>query len=155
MNSIFVFILLFLSGFLYSQKTYQFEEIAELQKVEKRNLFIFISTDWCKYCQQMKHSVLKNKNVQNLLDQKLYFIHLDAEEKRDIVFSGKKFSYQPHGNNTGLHELAQTFIESEKATSFPYLLILNPSNEIIFQSSGFLNSQEMFSLLENATLHNK
>ncbi len=47
MNTIFVFILLFLSGFLYSQKTYQFEEIAELQKIEKRNLFIFISTDWC------------------------------------------------------------------------------------------------------------
>jgi thioredoxin-related protein len=54
-------------------KTYQFEEIDSLQIIEKRKIVLFIHTDWCKYCQAMKNTTFKNKDIIDLLNERFYF----------------------------------------------------------------------------------
>lgn len=78
-------------------KTFQFEQIDSLQRIESRNIFVFIHTDWCKYCQAMKYTTFKNDRIINLLNENFYFVDLNAEEKRNIDFNNYTFKFKPTG----------------------------------------------------------
>ncbi len=126
----------------------QFEQIDSLQKSEKRNLIVFIHTDWCKYCQVMHNKTFKNEAVIERIKEKFYFIDFNAEDKREIVFNNADFNFKPNGNSSGVHELAIQLGIIDKQISYPTLCILNEKNEIIFQYSGFLNAKELLGILE-------
>lgn len=128
-------------------KTYTFEQIDSLQRTEKRNIVIFIHTDWCKYCHLMKNTTFKNETVLKLLNDKFYFIDLHAEEKRNIVFNQHTFKYKPTGTNTGTHELADQLGNFENKLSYPTLCILNADNEIIFQYPLYINAIDLKDIL--------
>ena len=59
---LFVLLLVIPQGFAQLNKV-QFEQIDSLQTVEKRNIVVFIHTDWCKYCKVMRDKTFKNENV--------------------------------------------------------------------------------------------
>lgn len=144
---LFVSIIL-LPNILVSQiKTYQFEQIDSLQKIEKRNIAVFVHTDWCKYCQTMQNTTFKNDNVVKLLNEKFYFIDLNAEQKKDIVFNERTFKFEPTGLNTGIHELAEQLATVDNQVVYPTLCFLNSNNEIIFQYNQFINSKDISTIL--------
>lgn len=87
--------------------TYTFEKIERLQKIEERPIVVFIYTDWCKYCFAMKKNTFTNNKIIEKLNTSFYFIMLDAEYKKDIIFYDHTFRYKPTGLNTGIHELAE------------------------------------------------
>jgi thioredoxin-related protein len=126
----------------------QFEQIASLQKVEKRSIIVFIHTDWCNYCQAMKHSTFKNKEVIKLINDKFYFTDFDAEEKRKIVFNKASFQFKPNGTNSGVHELAVELGTINKQISYPTLCVLSDKNEIVFQYNSFLSAKDLIKILE-------
>lgn len=135
-----------LPGLCISQMaTTQFQDIEELQKSDKRNIIIFIKTNWCNYCKAMENTTFKNQKIIDVVNQNFYFIELDAEEKRDINFAGKTFHFKPTGINTGVHKLAEALTEGK--TTYPSLIILSPENEIIFQYNGYLRSSEFLEIL--------
>jgi thioredoxin-related protein len=144
---LFVSIILLPNILLSQIKTYQFEQIDSLQKIEKRNIAVFIHTDWCKYCQTMQNTTFKNDNVVKLLNQKFYFIDLNAEQKKDIVFNGRTFRFEPTGLNTGIHELAEQLATVDNQVVYPTLCFLNSNNEIIFQHNQFINSKDILTIL--------
>lgn len=96
----------------------------------------------------MKNSMLKNKEVAGVLKQNFYFIFLDAEEKRDIVFSGHRFKFKPTGIHTGIHELAEQLGTINGQITYPTLSFLNEKNEIIYQQDGFLKPDALAFLLK-------
>lgn len=134
--------------FKAQNQPHQLELISEQRKTEPRNVVVFIHADWCKFCPAMKNYFSKDEKIKNLLDENFYFADLNAEEKREIIFNDKKYSYQPTGINTGLHQLASSMGSVNGVVSYPTLIILNPKNEIIFEYSGFLNATELISILE-------
>lgn len=141
-------IVLFLPLLAFSQlKTYSFTQLDSLQKNEVKNIVVFIHTDWCRYCQSMKFTTFKEKNVIQILNEKFWFADLNAEEKQDIHFNGYIFKYKPTGNNTGIHELAEQLGTVNKKISYPTLCILNANYEIIFQYDQFLSSFDLLNLL--------
>jgi len=129
-------------------KTYFFEQIDSLQAIQKRKVIVFIHTDWCKYCQAMKNSTFKNKEVIKKLNENFYFLTLNAEEKRAITFNAKKFSFNNNGNTSGIHELAYELANFNNQTIYPTICVLNAQNEIIFQQSNYLPSKDFLILLE-------
>jgi thioredoxin-related protein len=131
----------------YAQiNTYQFEQLDSLQKI-KKNVVIFIHTDWCKYCQAMKQTTFKTDNVISKLNTDFYFIELNGEEKRNIYFKEHAFKYVPTGKNTGSHELAEQLGTVDGKISYPTICVLNPNNEIIYQHSQFIRSQDLLEIL--------
>jgi hypothetical protein len=82
------------------------------------------------------------------LKQNFYFIFLDAEEKRDIVFSGRRFKFKPAGIQTGIHELAEQLGTINGQIAYPSLSFLNERNEIIYQQDGFLKPDVLAFLLK-------
>jgi len=140
--------LILLPDISFSQiKSYHFEQIDSLQKIEKRNVMVFFHTDWCMYCQVMKNTTLKNDSVIDKLNNQFYFIHLNAEHKADIVFNGHTFKYKPTGTNTGIHELAEQLATMGNQIAYPTLCFLNSNNEIIFQYNQFINSTDLSTIL--------
>ncbi len=152
MNKVLIVILIFgsilLPALSFSQiKQYQFEQIDSLQKIEKRILVVFIHTNWCKYCEAMKHTTFKNKELINTLNKNFYFINLDAEEKRSIAFNNNTFHYKPTGNQTGINELAEQLGDINGKVSFPGLCILDADNQIIYQHNEFLSAKNFKTIL--------
>lgn len=133
---------------LFAQiKTVRFEQIESLQKIEKRNVVVFIHTDWCKYCQTMQNTTFKNDSIIYKLNTQFYFIDLNAEQKENIVFNGRTFKYKPTGTNTGIHELAEQLATVDNQVAYPTLCFLNSNKEIIFQYYQFINSTDLSTLL--------
>lgn len=124
-------------------KQYKFEQIDSLQKIEKKIVVVFIHTTWCRYCEAMKHTTFKNKDIINTINSNFYFINLDAEEKRNIAFHGNTFQYKPTGDQTGINELAEQLGSINGKISFPGICFLNADNQIIYQDNEFLSAKDL------------
>ncbi|MFV8441301.1 thioredoxin family protein [Flavobacterium sp. LB2P44] len=120
-----------------------FEQIDSLQGVEKRKTIVFIQTDWCQFCHAMKNTTFKNGEIITELNSAFYFVDLNAEEEKTIVFNKTTFQFKPTGNSSGTHELAIALGTISKQLNFPVLCVLNSKNEIIFQHSGYLKPKEL------------
>ena len=126
---------------------FTFEEVEELHQQTPKPILIFLYTDWCKICFGMKKTTFKNKKVIQLINEKFYFIKLNAEEKQDITFLGKIFTYKPTGTNTGMHELAVELGTIKKTIIYPTTIILNTVFEIDAQLTGLYNARKMIGIL--------
>lgn len=135
------------TGFCQLQNR-SFEAIDSLQQIQKRKIIVFIHTDWCQFCQRMKSTTFKNQEITQKLNSDFYFIDLNAEEKRNILFNNQVFKYQPTGNNVGVHELALQLGTINNQIVYPVLCVLNEKNEIILQYSNYLNATDFKQLLE-------
>lgn len=129
-------------------KSYRFEQVDSLQKVQKRPIAVFIHTDWCQYCHGMKNTTFKDKTVINLLNSKFYFVELNAEEERNIRFNNYTFKYKPTGSKTGVHALAEQLGTINGKTAYPLTCFLNEKNDIIYQSDVFLNPKAFVEILD-------
>lgn len=128
--------------------SYQFEQIDSLQNKQKRNVVIFVHSQWCKYCFAMKNTTFMNNDVIDVLNNAFYFIDLNAEEKRSISYRGQIFEYKPTGVSTGLNELAVQLGSPNKKLNYPAIVVLNSLDEIIFHHDAFLNADELLKILE-------
>ena len=126
---------------------FTFEEVEELHQQIPKPTLVFLYTDWCKICFGMKKTTFKNKKVIQLLNKNFYFIKLNAEEKQDITFLGKMFTYKPSGTDTGMHELATELGTIKKTITYPSTIILNTVFEIEAQLAGLYNAREMIGIL--------
>ena len=100
----------------------------------------------------MKKNTFQNTEVIQKLNEDYYFILFNGEEKENITFLGKTFSYQPSGNS-GMHELAKQLTISEKRTSYPTTIILNTNYEIDLLIDGYLNAKKLTSILNKYLKH--
>lgn len=128
-----------------------FEQIDSLQQIERRNMVVFIHTDWCKYCQIMKHHTFENKEVVKTLKTDFYFASLNAESTETLYFNGHTFNFNPTGNNTGIHELAEALGTVKGKVSYPTLCILNSEYEIIFQHNSSLSTENLLDILQKVS----
>jgi thioredoxin-related protein len=126
---------------------FTFEEVEEIHQQIPKPILVFLYTDWCKICFGMKKTTFKNRKVIQLLNEKFYFIKLNAEEKQDITFLGKIFTYKPTGINTGMHELAVELGTIKKTIIYPTTIILNTVFEIDAQLTGLYNTRKMIDIL--------
>jgi len=131
-------------------KHHKFSELDSLQQIEKRSLLVFLHTEWCAYCANMKQTTLKDESIIKILNEKYYFVSFDAEQRDDVLYRDHTFKYLPSGRNTGTHELALAIGRVNGEISYPTLVVLNSNYEIKFQFNSFLSSEEMEKILESA-----
>jgi thioredoxin-related protein len=147
-----LFLLIFFFGIsatgFCQPKSNSFEEIDSLQQIQKRKIIVFIHTDWCQYCQRMKQTTFKNREIIQKLNSDFYFVDFNAEEKQDITFNNQTFKYKPSGNNVGVHELALELGTINNQIVYPVLCVLNEKNEIMLQYNNYLSPKDFKILLE-------
>jgi thioredoxin-related protein len=136
-----------LSIFLSSakaQKYYSFSQLDSLQKIEKKNVVVFVSTNWCNYCKIMEQKVFKKPKIAQQLSNSYHLIKLDAEDKNAIFYRGQNFKYNA---SLGYHEIALSLFANQKLI-FPSLCILNSENQMLYQHQGFTNEASLSQILQ-------
>lgn len=129
-------------------RIFSFSEVEQLQRKTPKPVVVFLHTDWCKFCHAMKTTTLRNEKVIRLLNDSFYMIMLNGEEKKDIVWFGKKFKYKPTGTDTGTHELTTALASIQGKISYPTTTILNSKIEIDLQIGGHVDSKSMQVILK-------
>lgn len=125
-----------------------FDELDSLQSVESRDIMVFLRTDWCKYCKTMERSVFSQKELGQRINDNFWFVAFDGESQSPITFMAKQYEFKPTGLETGIHELAEAIGTIDGQVSFPSLVVIKQSGEVVFQFSGFLNKKRMVVLLD-------
>lgn len=130
-----------------------FEEVDSLRQSQPKPIAVFIHTDWCKYCAQMKATTFKNENVTQLLNEAYYFISFDAETNQPITFNEHTFTFDPNGRRSGTHQLAKALGTIDGKLVYPTFVILNPELEIIFDYNGLMKGKIMTKVLKQLSNH--
>lgn len=131
-------------SFVKAQESYSFNQLDSLQNLKKKNVVVFVSTNWCSFCKTMDQVVFKDAEVAKLLEQKYYFIRLNAEDKNLIAYRNHKFVFN---YSLGFHEMAISLVENGKLV-FPSIFLINDDNEIIYRHEGFINSNNLLKILK-------
>lgn len=147
-----IFLFCFLFSYLANAQLnkYSFAEAEKLMKETHKATVVFIYTDWCKYCETMKNTTLKDEKLMQLLNQEFNYVSLNAEQEKDILFSGHTFKYKKNGNTTGHHELAEQLGAIDGKLTYPVLCVISSDYEIVFQYQGFLSAEELQTVLSNS-----
>lgn len=132
-----------------------FDTLEDKMKTISKPIVIFIHTDWCIYCKNMKKTTFKDPEVIQKLTTDFYFISFNAETRETINFLNHSFHFQPNGHHTGIHSLAVELATVNNKIAYPTTTILNQNYEVIFQHQSFLNAKDLNVILEKISQHDK
>lgn len=136
---------LFYSGLVKAQsQIFGFNQLDSLQRIEKRKVIVFVYTDWCNYCKAMEQKVFKQAEIDKLIQNKFYWVALNAEEKKSISYHGQTFSYK---SSKGVHELALNLMDKQKQLSFPFLAVVDAQDEVLYKRGGFISATALKQVL--------
>ncbi|MDR0229145.1 MAG: thioredoxin family protein [Flavobacteriaceae bacterium] len=131
---------------VYGQpKTMTFPELEKAMKIEPKPVVVFLHTTWCSYCTLMEKKTLKDKDVEQQLNSKYYYVSFDAEQQEDISFFNRVFSFKKRGLKGGTHSLASALSGKD---AYPALVFLNEKLEKVYEHNAYINPKELRKLLE-------
>ncbi|MCW3169227.1 thioredoxin family protein [Chryseobacterium sp. 09-1422] len=139
----FIFLMLSVSGFCFSQiKSGTFSELENL-KHNKKPIIIHLYTDWCSICKIESFKLNKDKELVKIISYNFHFINFEAEKtKEKIIFQGKEFNYLSNGNS-GIHELALALSKNKSQPVYPLWIILDENQEMFYYHEGEFKPEKM------------
>lgn len=127
---------------------HSFESADSLSRTDPKPYVIFVRTTWCKICEMMEHSTLKDPRVVEILNNDFYFIDFYADENRTVEFGKKSYYFEPTGNGTGTNELAYELASIDGKLIFPTLVFMDTSHKILLKKHSFTDSATLLELLK-------
>lgn len=125
-------------------KWLSFEQAVELNKKEKRKIFIDVYTDWCGWCKVMDKNTFSEPTVAKLLNEKFYPVKFDAEQREDVIFNGTTFKFVPYGNK-GSHQLAMALLNNQM--SYPTVVFMDEEYKAAYPIAGYRKADEFHKFL--------
>ena len=119
------------------------EDLTALQMNEERPVIIFLTAEWCTYCERIKETSFKQKEIISVLNDDFYYVEFDIEQKNTITIGEQEFVFVPSGVDTGIHQFAEAIGTVDGVVSTPTFVVLNARWEIVYQYNGFMNQQEI------------
>ena len=116
-------------------KWLSFEEAIALNKKSPKKILVDVYTNWCYYCKVMDKKTYSNPEIIAYINTHFYPVKLNAEQKEDITFNGKKYKYIAKGRR-GYHELAAAILEGK--LSYPTTVFFDAKEKVITRLPGYL-----------------
>ena len=136
-------ILLLVSVYAKAQINWiSFEELPEKMREQPKKVFIFLETDWCKFCKMMKLTTFEDTAVINKLNKDYYCLRFNAESKKEVSFLGKKYAYNTSGEFVGKHQLAVFLGKNNNQLQFPTSVFLDEQFQFYSRTSTYLSAKE-------------
>lgn len=129
---------------IYGQQTVSFAELPKKMAYAPRPIVIKIYTDWCSICKLQDRQISKNKEVKKLLDEKYYYLELNAETRKTLLFNGRAYTFIPNGTG-GINSLAAELCQSQ---NYPCWVFLSPDYKAISTYNGLLKPAQLLEILQ-------
>ena len=121
-------------------KWHTFQEAVELNKKEKRKIYIDVFTQWCGWCKVMDKNTFTNPVIAKYINEHFYAVKLDAEMKDTVVFNNYKFiNPNPNGMRSP-HQLAASLLDNK--LSYPSAVFLDENFNRLFYLQSYLSPQQ-------------
>ncbi len=118
-------------------KWLSWEEVIELQKLEKRKILVDIYTDWCGWCKRMDKTTFSDDSIATYINKNYYAVKFNAEYKEPIKLGDKVYNFVKKANQKGRghHELALALTMGR--LSYPSTVFLNEETQVIQSIPGY------------------
>jgi len=114
------------------------EEAIEMNKKAPRKIVVDIYTDWCGWCKRMDASTFAQPEIADYINSNYYAVKFDAEQREDILFKGKTYSYVANGRR-GYHALAAEITGG--MLSYPTTVFLDEDMNVIQAIKGYKDAK--------------
>lgn len=138
-----------LSSNVVSQETINWltwEEALELNRAEKKKFLIDVHTEWCTWCKKMDERTFQKENIAKFANENYYAVKFDAEQKEDIIFNNKIYSYVAGFGKKGYHELAEEIMNGRM--SYPTVVFIDEDLNVIQPIPGFQNASTFSMIMD-------
>lgn len=115
------------------------EEALAKSAVNKKKIIVDVYTDWCGWCKRMDASTFQEPHIADYVNEHFYAVRFDAEQKEDIVFQGKTYSFVKNGRR-GYHELAAEITRGR--LSYPTIVFLDEEQRVIQPVPGYKSAEQ-------------
>jgi len=126
---------------------YKIEQLDSLQQREPRPVLVFMYTNWCVYCKQMRYTTFKNKKLVEVLNKQFYVVAFNGEQKSTVYFRSRKFEFIATGDGTGYHQLLFALGMPRNEIGYPSISFLKADLTVIDNASGYLSAKELLTAI--------
>ena len=71
------------------------QELQDAYAKDPKPILVDVYTSWCGWCKVMDRETYSNDKVADYINAHYYAVRLDAERKDSVIWSGKKYGYNP------------------------------------------------------------
>jgi len=122
-----------------------FEEAIALKATyPEKKILVNVYTDWCKWCKVMDDKTFTDLKVAAYVNTHYLPVKFNAEQKNDIEFKGKTYSYTKSGQR-GIHQLAYELMD--RSASFPSVVLLDENMKDLSLIKGFKSPEGLMTEL--------
>lgn len=122
------------------------EEAMNLSAQNPKLIMIDFYTDWCGWCKKLDQTTYADKEVITYINENFYAVKFDAEQKADIQFLGKKYSFVPSGSR-GTHQFASMMANRNGRIGYPTITFLDENGKRIAVEAGYKDVAKMSNLM--------
>ena len=123
-----------------------FQEAVELNKKEKKKIFIDVFTDWCGWCKVMDKNTFTNSIIIKYMNEKFYAVKLNAEMKDTVVFNATTFVNPSPKIPRSTHQLASSLLNNK--LSYPTVVFLDENFSMLSPVPGYQKPEQMEILMK-------
>ncbi|MDR1681416.1 MAG: DUF255 domain-containing protein [Prevotellaceae bacterium] len=123
-------------------KWYTIDEVLGLASKNPKKIFIDVYTDWCGWCKVMDRQTFTDPRVAAYLTANFYPVKFNAEQKTDVVFDDKTYSFRPEYR---ANELAVALLQGKM--SFPTTVYMNTTGQLLSVVPGFQKADGILPVL--------
>ncbi|MBC8047924.1 MAG: thioredoxin family protein [Fimbriimonadaceae bacterium] len=109
-------------------------------------IMIDFYTDWCGWCKKLDQTTYSDKEVIDYINKHYYAVKFDAEQKEQITFLGKTYSFVASGNR-GTHQLAAQLANRNGRIGYPTITFLDANGNRLAAEGGYKDVPKMKSVL--------
>lgn len=110
----------------------------------QQKVVVFVYADWCALCKRMESEVFGASKVAQQLNQFFIPVRFNGESREPMQYKGETYQYSSEGE-VRYHRLAAKLMGGR--ISYPGLVFLDESGDVIQAISGFRSSEELLMAL--------
>ena len=140
---LFILVFVMLAMTAYCQQRITFDVLPQKMALEPRPIAIKIYTDWCGICRLQDRQLAKSDDVKKLLTEKYYYLELNAETCKTLLFGGRVYKFIPNGTG-GINALAAELCNSQ---SYPCWVFISEDYKVVSTYNGLLKPGQLIEIL--------